>query len=430
MTIRSTISCAAMLLLAGAAVAGTTRVNVIAAEGQTVQGADGLLITTLNAPFTNGLGQVGFTGGLAGPGGTINFVFANDKIVFRSDEVVGMTLTGAEGTMGIGDNGEFIYSPSVDGEDSVWTQDGLLLRAGDAAPGLPGQFSSFNSRPTMSPDGTSHWVGGLSTTSGGSTAGRVLWRDSGGTTSAIFQTGDMIGGFAIGTTGVGFAYDFSDDNNNHIHSLLLDTGSTNTDGFVYVNGSLVAQEASASGAGDNWDNFDATSINNSGNYLFSGDTDGATASDEFIAYNGSIALREGDTVDGVTLGTAVNWASINNNNEAAFLWSLTSSSDEGLFWAADAAELSLATLLLRTGDQVDTDGDNIADATIADFSASNIISPGISLSDHPWVFVEVDLVDLVGAGTEYEAIIRVRVPTPGAATLLAVAGLAGLRRRR
>ncbi len=433
MSLKNHLAAIASLVGASAGLAGTISVNVVAAEGQTLVGADGLLVTSLNAPFTNSLGQVGFTGGLDNGGSTVNFVFSNDKIIWRNDDAVGNTLTGAEGTMGIGDNDEFIYSPSVDGDDAVWTHDGLLLKDGDAAPGLGGLGAGFNSRPTMTPNGTAWWVGGLDATPGGSSVGRAFWRNTGGpsgTYTAVLQTGDALGGFTITASGVGFSYDVSDNNLNHIHDLTLSTGSSTNDDFVYVNGALVAREDSPTGQGDNWDNFDAMSINNSGNYLFSGDTNGATTSDEFIAYNGSIALREGDIVDGAALGSSVSWASINNLNQAAFIWSLTSTSDEGLFWSADASDLASSMLLLRTGDEVDTNGDNIADASIADFNASNIISPGISLSDHLWVFVEVDLVDLVGTGAEYEAILRVRVPAPGGAAALGLLGLAGLRRRR
>ncbi len=108
-------------------------------------------------------------------------------------------------------------------------------------------------------------------------------------------------------TGVGFDYQISDNALHHIHELVMDTGDTSTDGAIYVDGSLVARESLPNGDGDNWDNFDVVSINDPGDYLFSGDTDGDTTTDEFIAYDGAIAIREGDSIGGVVLASGSTW---------------------------------------------------------------------------------------------------------------------------
>lgn len=410
--------------------ASPVSIDIVAREGGAI---GGFTVTTLNAPNTNGLGGVGFTFGVDdGAGGTING-FASytaalmQDILFFNNSVTSNALTGAETSSAFGNNGEFIFSPSVDGEDAVWGQNGLILRDTDAVPGNPGTFSTFNSRPSnMTPDGIAHWVGGVTDSAGGSTQGRALWRYDGTTFTSLLRTGDMVGGFAIGTTGVGFSFDLSDSGANHIHSVILETGSTNSDNAIYVNGNIVARELDPIG-GENWDNFDSVSINNAGNYLFTGDTDGATATDEFIAYNGSIAIREGDTVGGVTLGTSVNAASINNLNQAAFIWSLAGTG-EGLFYAPNAADLASSVLLLQVGDMVDFNNDGVAEATLVDFNASATVAPGLQFSDDPFVYVEVDLLDV--GGVEFEAIIRVAVPAPGAAGVLALAGLVATRRRR
>jgi hypothetical protein len=397
---------------------------LIAQDGQMPPGGSGGEISTLNSPFTNGTGQVGFTGSLTGEVST-NFVWFDTGIVWlNSDAAPGNTLTGAEGTMGIGDAGQFNYSPSVDGEDSVWTQDGLLLRADDPIPDEPGMFSSFNSRPQMLPDGTALWVGGLTDSMGGSTQARALLRATDTATPVIdivLQSGDMVGGFPIDfPSGVGFDYQISDDGSHHIHELLLDTGSTTDDGVIYVDGAVVAREASPAAGGiggENWDNFDVTSINNAGDYIFSGDTDGAAATDEFIAYNGTIALREGDVVDGVTLtsSASVQAGSINDGGQAVFIWSV-SGGVEHLFFAPDASDLPGAVRLLSTGDLVDVDGDMVADFEIDDFNASTVIGPGLDLAEDGSVYVEVDLVGVVQPqrGVVTEAIIRLGVPVPDA----------------
>lgn len=409
------------LALAAAVNAQPTAVTLIAQEGQTTPETGGDPISTLNGPFTTGTGQVGFTGSVTRVSGTDNFVWFDTGIVwFNSNAAPGNTLTGAEGTMGTGDTGEFVYSPSVDGEDSVWTQNGLLLRADDPAPGAPGQFSSFNSRPQMLPDGTAVWVGGLTNMAGGGTQARALFRAADTATPVItivLQSGDMVGGFPIDfPSGIAFDYQFSDNGAHHIQRLLLDTGSTTNDDVVYVDGAVVARELSAVPGGlpgENWDNFDQVSINNNGDYIFSGDTDGPTATDEFIAHNGVIVVREGDLLDGVTLtGAAVQAAAINDLGQAVFIISVTGGI-EHLFFAPDAGNPATAVRLLSTDDLVDVNNDMVADFTVDDFNASTAIGPGLDLAEDGFVYVEVDLIPgapLVGAALE--SIIRLGLPIP------------------
>ena len=139
-------------------------------------------------------------------------------------------------------------------------------------------------------------------------------------------------------------------------------------------------------------------------------------------------MREGDVIDGVTLGTSVRSVALNNANEAAFVWTDTSSTSvEHLFYAADAGNLTNAQLLLSTGDQIDTDGNGSPDAIITDFNAFN--NGDISLRSDGWIYLDVDLDDLQGNDLG-EAAIRVQIPTPGALALLAVGGLFSRRRRR
>ncbi|MCH9649312.1 MAG: lamin tail domain-containing protein [Deltaproteobacteria bacterium] len=399
---------------ASAVLGGPTPVTVIVQEGDTPTGGGGNAVTSLNAPFSNGDGEVGFTGNVDNGGSNDAFVWFDTSIAWLNSSAVGVTLSGAEGTMGVGNNGEFIYSPSVDGSDSVWTHNGLLLSEDTQAPGFPaGTNSTFHSRPTMLPGGQSYWISGFNETGGTGTEGRILYTSSDstpGTIAVVLRSDDMIGGLAIDRpSGLDFDYHLSDDASHHIQVLLMDTGSTTDDGHVYVDGAFVARETDPSGDGDNWDNFDTLSINNAGNYLFSGDTDGATSSDEFIAYNGAIALREGDTVGGVTLTSAasVRAVSLNNLQQALHLWGV-SGGTEILFFASDASDLSgTSTPLLSTGDMVDVDGNGTADATVTDFNASSGIGPGLSLAEDGRILVEVDL-DF-GAG-DVEAIISLGPP--------------------
>ncbi len=411
---------------AGIAHAGVASASIVAAIGDEI--APGVAITSLNDPFTNGNGLVGFTGGVSGD----NFVWYDTGVIWLNSSGLPDVLTGAEGTMGIGNSGEFIYSPSTNGNDSVWNHNGVLAQRGDASPDIPAQFITFASRPMMTPGGSSYFVSGLNPTQGsGTTINRTFMRaDSSSNLSTVLHAGNtVIDGLTIATgSGIDFDYAISDNDAHHIHVLDMDTGSTANDFHVYLSGSLAHQEGTATGQGDNWANFDSVGVNNAGNYVFSGDTDGATGSDEFIAYNGSIALREGDLIDSVTLGTSVTQASLNNLNQVAYLWNIAGGG-EGLFFG-DGADLGLSSiLLLQTGDGIDTTGDNIADFTVTDFNASAVIGPGLDFAEDGFIHVNVDLAS-IATGATTEAIIRVVIPSPSAAAVFALAGLAGLRRRR
>ena len=382
--------------------------ELVTQEGQTPPGAV-TPVSSLNTPFTNGLGDVGFTGSIGE-----NFVWFGTGITWLNSDGLPDTLTGAETTMGISDTGGFVYSPSVNGDDSVWTHNGLLQTENVAAPGYaPPTMVTFNSRPQMLPGGAAYWVSGLSYTGGTSSEGRVLYTSSDSnpvSTVPVLASDDLVGGVPIDRpSGIDFDYQISDNALHHIHVLLLDVASTNSDGIVYVDGSSVAAEGSPSGDGDNWDNFDTVSINNAGDFLFSGDTDGATTTDEFIAHNGVIAIREGDTIGGVTLtsSASVRAVSINNLGHAAHIWGY--SGGEGLFFSCVAGDLTDgSTLVLAVGDEVDLDSNGTGDATVIDFNASSSIAPGLWLAEDGDIFVEVDL---RYSASDLEAIIRLDLPS-------------------
>src|SRR5690606_8664052 len=296
----------AFLLAPGLAAQDTLRVTQVVVEGETVTlpgGGTGTVSTIQTSLFTNRNAEVGFSVDVQGDDG----VWFDDGPIWLNSQAVGFTLSGAEFTMGIGDNGEFIYSPSIDGNDGVWTDQGYLLADGDPAPGYGGDtLSTFNSRPTMDANGTADWVGGVNNGAGGTaTVNRALYMSTDrtpATTSIVLRSGDVYDGFIVdgGSSGIDFDYEFSDDGTQNILGLVFNTGSTANDAAVGVNGSVVAQEGQPTGSGDNWANFDNLRILDNGTYGWTGDTDGDTATDEFLSINGTILLREGDTVDGLT----------------------------------------------------------------------------------------------------------------------------------
>lgn len=426
---RWTMFAVAVLCAAGTA-CGQIAANLVIQEGDSLGGST---VQSLNAPFTNGLGQVGLVIPLADDTRSIWF---NGGQIFNSADALPDLLTGGEGTMGVGNNGEFIYSPSFNGEDSVWGQNGLRLVENTQAPGFPaGINSTFQSRPTMTDDGTAYWISGFNDGSGSSSSiGRMFYRQNPDTTiDVVIRAGDVIDGLPIALgSAVGFDYGVSGNNANVIIEVNLDTGSTADDGRVLVNNVVVAAEGSPTGQGDNWDNFDGSSINNSGNYVFSGDTDGSSTVDEFVAYNGVIGLRQGDAVPAGVLDGFVNGVSINNLDQTVFIWSLDDAGGdiETLFFASDAANLALSQKVASVGDALDVDDDGLADWILDDFNASAAVGPGLDLAENGLVYVEVDLVSLDGL-TNVEAIVSFVVPEPASLSTLALgAVLLGASRRR
>ena len=426
MTFKTSCSILVVLLMgcvASSSLADVLPGTVVVKAGDTLGAST---VSTLNAPFTDGNGRVGFVGSLAD---SQRFIWWNTGPVFYSGDALPDVLSGGEGTMGVSNTGGFIYSPSVNGNDAVYTHGGALLQKGDPIPPLPGLYSSFNSRPTMLPNGTAYWVGGSTPTQGSSTStNRHLFMATDPTNPAtitrVLGGGDVIEGKTIKTTASNFDYWISDNGMHHIHALDMDVTLNE---HVYLDGTFVAQEGGATGQGDNWSAFDIVAVNNDGHYIFTGDTDGATATDEFLAFDSTIAVREGDTLDGHTLlsGYALRAASINNLNQVVHMWG--SSDDEHLFFG-DGFDLANSIQLAQTGDVIDVDGDNIGDYQLTDFQASTAIGPGLSLAEDGWVYIEAQMIP-VGGGDEVEAIVGFYVPEPASALLLGLGALLALRRR-
>lgn len=374
-------------------------------------------IVTLNAPFTNSLGQPGFTGTANFGGGSEGFVWVNDAVVFRAGQVTTQTLTNFEHSMELADNADYIFSPAVNGNDSVWTQAGPLLIRGQQAPFYPGgTLITFASRPAMLPDGTAYWISGYDSGGNLTTLGRVLYKcadvDNPASIEKVLAAGDLIEGIPIATSS-GLAFDFKVSNNglHHIHRLTLATGNTANDDAVIVNNAIAAREGSpASGGTGNWQNFILVSINNNGDSIFTGDTNAIVAQDAFLAYNGSIVVQEGESVAGVSLadGSSVLAASINNQGVAAHVWQEGGSSNKHLFLSA-VGIWDQSVLLLSTGDTIDTTGDSIADYTVTDLAvASN--QPHLDLADDGRVLLRVSLESILSPGSPKDAIIAIPAP--------------------
>ena len=414
---RNTLTLATLLFsLIPLTAVGQISADLIVLEGD-VSGNS--TIAGINAPFVNGLGQVGFNAILADKSASVWFDGAE---VFNTTSLVPTTENvSIRSPMGVGNAGEFVFNPNIgsglSAVESIRNQSGEVLGEGNQAPGFATGFNiTFLNGATMTDDGTSYWIAGLTDGVGGvSTASRALYRrNPDGSIDLVITAGDAIDDEIVSTGSFGVDYQFSRDNANSIIEVNAVATDGTDDGRVLVNLSVVAAEAapaadaSATPLVTNWDFFDKFTINNAGNYVFSGDTDGSGDTDEFIAYNGVIQLREGDSITGGTLDGFVRGVQLNENNSLAFVWDVVDETDQlqSLFFASDAADLSNLTVVASVGDEIDVDGDGIADWTLNNFQAGSSNGSSIALSEGGTIYVTVDLRSIDG-GTFAQAIVGI-----------------------
>jgi hypothetical protein len=406
---KAALAAAALSLFA----APTVAQNIVSATPLITVGdsLNGFFVEALNPVFTNSSGQ---PAALVVLSNGARLIWSNGAVLFDSSTVSNPPLTGGEPSIGFGDQNRFAYSPSLNGLDALYTQNGLLLFETQPIPGAIGLFSTFNSRPGMLPDGRAFWVGGYTTTEGGATEGRILLR-AGTAGPSVFETllrtGDLVDGIPVGTTGIGFGVAMSDDGTQLGNILLLNTGSTTDDGAVRVNNVVVAREGSLIGAsapGEAWQNFSGITINNAGTWLLAGDTSGATATDAFLLSNGLFQVREGSVLDGEALTTpaAIRAVSINNRNEAVHIWN--ANNVRKMYYASDASRLDLSRFIMRTGSPLDLNGDGLAEATLVDILGTFTSVSAVNLAEDGNVYVHASY---TVAGATRESLLRIALVT-------------------
>ncbi len=370
--------------------------EIVAIEGSTPVGA-AIAVANVRQPFVNGAGQVGFTGTLIGGD---SFVFVEDQVVWlASDEVA--AVTGIQPHVATFDGGAFVLSANTLGGAVLWSDMGALVLEDDPAPGFPlSATAAFTDliRPTATGDGDVMWRGLVDTNESGFADVVGLFRRSAigaGAIEALYVSGDVVDGVELGANTSAVNSDFAvSDDGAHVLVQLAAAGSTLTDSLVVLDDTIVAREGDPvpSFPAENWGSFDLSSVNDGGNYVFSGDSSAPTNADEFVAYNGDIVFHEGNIIDGISVSFPVRFVAINDNDNAAIGWASNSGGIvEHVFFACRASEMATdIQLLLSTNDELDLDGDTVGDVTVADLVlATN--EPGRTLGDADAVFLEVDL---------------------------------------
>jgi len=408
------------LVNAALAVPGT----LIVQQGDALSGST---VAALGQPFTDGNGRVGFVIELADPvGNPTRLIWYHTGVIFNSTSALPIVLEdGTIDSFGVGNGGEFIYSPSATvppsttGRDCGYTQNGILAKKTDPAPGIAGQFLTFVSAVRMRPDGSTSFMSGLNPnpTAGGLV--RVFYR---GTPAGVL-TPSLIGGTTVlaGQTiaagsAIAFNYGVSDNGLHQINILSLTSLSNE---YVYLDGALPLHVGDPTGLGDNWTDFDDVGVNNSGNYIVVGNTNGPIDTDTVLAWNGVITAREGDTFDGIgmfsTFGSILTEISINNLNQVAHLWirDISNTQEKHLFVSSGPNLQATAHRVLSSGDTIDTDGDGIGDWFVHDILVPGLLSgPGFDLAEDGYIHLLLRVEPLTGGGgPQRDAIFR--LPTGG-----------------
>ncbi len=439
---------ACLLALAGAAASPSLAqdlrpAQVIARVGDPVPNNAGWTIATVNTPFTDIDGSVGFTGTMtnaAAPTPTTVFVWRDAAPVFTGLAAPDVTFQSIEDSMGLGENGLYFFSPvfrvetSASSFDSIWSNLAPIeIREGDPAPGIPNFFVQSTSGPTVVGGAIGYMVASARP-SGGVANQRVLYR----WTPAVgfwpvYRTGQAIlpapDNFPISLgSGLSFRYDVSDNDANLIHVIQFDTGQSFNDSYLVVGTPSGLAVGLREGAltndpdfNDLWSVFSYVSINSAGTWVVGGRTNSNL--DGVIAVNGTIAIREvASTVDGITLDFPGNVlaVSINNNGLIAHAWqhgsAIVPSPTKTLFVGRATDLLNTSRQIVKIGDQLDTNADGTADWDVTDIDITGATSAGFDLAEDGFINVSLQI-SPIGTLAPAKAVVRFALPTlPGGAT--------------
>ncbi|MBI4879024.1 MAG: hypothetical protein HY812_05100 [Planctomycetes bacterium] len=393
-TLRAAIAGAALFAFVASSTASAQVAKALLRQGDPMPAAGaGHVVEYLNNTAVNGVD--GYVIGISTTDGVTDLshywgnATGGAPLLLRTEALIGnLQQYSFESFFGMDDQGVIAYSPMCDDTlsgatslDTVFTDATPQAVEGQPIPSLPGKVWRFASRPGISMNGLAYWVGGIDDAASGASEGSGLFTSNG----VVFKTGDLIPGLPAicGVNACDFDVRCSPSGNHWITGTDTDAPTAN-DYFVIRDGLPLYTSAGRVGenepvppengglAGELWSFFDFYGVDDAGNHLITGDTNAATAVDEFVAYNGVIVYREGEYLDGYQLSGSIEAAYMNSNKDIAFIWDVNDPVS-----AANVEALCLnARLLLKEGDKVDFTGDGVVDpyATLIDFTGISALT--------------------------------------------------------
>ncbi len=339
-------------------------------------------VGSIDGPEVNGIGGWGLMFTATDPNsvardmvwGSVDGI-VTPSVYFMEGTYAGITQTSWEFAFGLSDTGDVGYSasgtdPNAQSIDSVFINSSLVaVRYTSPPPPLDSLFWSFASAPGLTAGGDFWFIGGLNEAPSSSSTNRGLFDGSG---QAHWIGGDELPGMPAfidpGTT-PSFDTRFSPYSGLYISEVEAETTGTGVpstannclimnDAVAVIGGGLVIEAspvpASAGGlAGENWDNFDYFSINDMGEYIFTGDTDASTSADEIVVVSGQIAMREGDLAGVVPVSGSIEMAAMNQSGDWAVVWDVNDPNAGNV----EALIVNGDLVLTEAVDDIDIDGD-------------------------------------------------------------------------
>lgn len=392
-------------------------------------------VSSISGSAVNGVGGYAVSINSSDGSTTLSHVWGNQgpgpgAILFSEGTYGNYVQTSWESFFGIDDLGQVAYSPLSNdtvgggtGLDGAWLDATPLANEGDPIliPALLGKEFRFNSRPGVTHNGIAYWVAGIDDIATGAGEGNGLFIWNNGVLTSPIKTGDTIPGLSgpLGDSAADFDVRLSGQGTHWILTTDDSGAPTASDIVLIIDGLPVAtsagfiREGTAIPAthgglpGENWSAFDSLGITESGDYMFTGDTSGNTATDEFVALNGKIIYREGDVVGGAVLTGAIESAYMNEACDIAYVWDVVGVS------AAEEALFLNGTLIAREGDAVDLDGDGTVEPTsiLRDFTGIAAVSVGANRV--VYFTADIDVNGTTSTSDDIEGLFRAADPCGG-----------------
>ncbi|GEM_PF-3992315 len=335
--------------------------RVLVREGDPLPGSPGLFVTSLSQLAVNRAGGWAVAASsqslmLAGP----NLFLASQGItpwsIVREDGIEGgyeqtLGMFGSQFRMGLDDLGRIAYHARVRPTgsssslvDSFWREDVLLAHPTTGSSGLRGIGSTANGHP--------YWI----------EDGDVVIDTPG---NVLLDVGS-VPGFTSAATAIQAWL-----SPNGVHSIVSCSLSTLAipsrvviDGqLASVGGSVLAVSAAVPAAvggqpGETWGSINSIAVSDDGRYAIGGQITFSGGRDYFVVVDGVLRYRSGDLIDGYPMSSSGRWPLVEfgPTGELVMIVSLDSSPFDSF-----EAIVYDGRIVVRMGDRVDLDGDDVAE---------------------------------------------------------------------